>query len=353
QRPGRQQAPAAVADAAVEQRDPVGVAGALRGGDLLAVERHRRAGVVAAVEADPAGAAAAGGDLVDLRAAAAVGGEVQAGAVRAPGRLGVDAEVVGDLGQVAGAEVHHVDVRVAALGQGQRQPGTVRREAGRAVDAAEAGDLLARGAGDVLHVDRRVAAVEVHVGQLAPVRAPRRRHQRLRGIDHRARVVAIGIGHHQRVTRAAAQAGGADVGDPGPARAGYAEDLLVHRVADLVGDVAHRSGRRLHREAEQALLLGHVEQFVLDPVAAAAGHAAADQHVVLPGHAPGRVGDFAAAGRALRHPRLVQRTELAGTGQVGADHVVDVGFAHVAGERHHRDRQGRGVAADDVDVQPL
>ena len=117
--------------------------------------------------------------------------------------------------------------------------------------------------------------------------------------------------------------------------------------------VAHRTGRRGQGEAEQALLLGHVEQFVFDPVAAAFRQAAADQHEVLLEHAPGRVGDFAAGGRAFRHRRLADGAELAGTGQVGTDDVVDVGVAGSAAERHHRDRQGRGVAADDIDFQPL
>src|SRR3546814_16893839 len=63
--------------AAVQQRDPVVVAVALGGGDLPAVVGHARIGVVTALEADPGRAAAAGGHLVDLRLAAAVGGEVR------------------------------------------------------------------------------------------------------------------------------------------------------------------------------------------------------------------------------------------------------------------------------------
>ena len=60
-----------------------------------------RVGVVAALEGDAGGAAAAGRHLVDLRPAAAVGGEVQRAAVGAPHRLGVDAEMVGHLASAA------------------------------------------------------------------------------------------------------------------------------------------------------------------------------------------------------------------------------------------------------------
>src|SRR3546814_17117944 len=77
--------------------------------------------------------------------------------------------------------------------------------------------------------------------------------------------------HHQRIAGALAGAGHGDIGDAGPERAAHAEDLLVDRVGHLVGHVAHRARTRGHREAEQALLPGDVEQLVLAPVAAAAG----------------------------------------------------------------------------------
>src|SRR3546814_16376618 len=108
--------------------------------------------------------------LVDLRLAAAVGGEVQAAAVGAPRRLGIDAELVGDLGQRLAAQVHQVDFGVAAARQGQRQAAAVGRERRRTVDAAEAGDQLAAAAGNVLDYTRRFALLEANLVQLEPVR---------------------------------------------------------------------------------------------------------------------------------------------------------------------------------------
>ena len=153
-------------------------------------------------------------------------------------------------------------------------------------------------------------------------------------------------------------AGGGDVGDAGEERAAHAEDLLVDGIGDLVGDVAHGVAARGQRKAEQALLLGDVEQFVFDPVAAAAGieHATDDQ-VILVERAPGRVVDLAAAGRAFDDVLRRQAAELAGAVEIGGDDLGDVGFRRGARalvrHRHDRDRQRRGIAADDVDFQPL
>ena len=125
-----------------------------------------------------------------------------------------------------------------------------------------------------------------------------------------------------------------------------------------MGDIAHGVGAGGHREAEQALLLGDVEQFVLDPVTAIAGidHAADDEEILLE-QPPGRIVDLAAAGRAFDHVALGQAAELAGTIEVGTHHAGDIGGRRGAGtlvgHRHHRDRQRRGIAADDVDFQPL
>ena len=66
-----------------------------------------------------------------------------------------------------------------------------------------------------------------------------------------------------------------------------------------MGDVAHSAAACRHRKAEQALLAGHVEQFVFDPVATACIHNTTDQQVVLVERAPGRVIDLAAAGWTL------------------------------------------------------
>ena len=99
--------------------------------------------------------------------------------------------------------------------------------------------------------------------------APRQRHQRLGGIDDRARVPAVGVGPPSARSAPQPKAARGDVGDAGPERAGDARSSRTPRRWDLVGDVAHRPRRRSQREAEQAFLFGDVEQFVLGAVAAA------------------------------------------------------------------------------------
>ncbi len=119
----------------------------------------------------------------------------------------------------------------------------------------------------------------------------------------------------------------------------HAQDLFVDGVGDLVRDIAHRVAARGQREPQQALLLGHVEQLVLDPVAAGAGiDHAADHQVILVERAPGRVADLAAARGALDHVGRRQAAELAGAVEVGGDDRGDVGLRRRAG------RPGRASA---------
>ncbi|MNV43675.1 hypothetical protein D3C71_1353930 [compost metagenome] len=125
-----------------------------------------------------------------------------------------------------------------------------------------------------------------------------------------------------------------------------------------MGDIAHRVGARGHRQAEDALTLGHVEQFVFHAVGTGTGveHAASHQ-VILLERAPGRVLHFTATGRALDDLRLRQVAELAGTVQIRADHRRHIGLRRTGRtlirHRDNGDRQCRGVAADDVDFQAL
>ena len=77
QRAGREHASARATGAAIHQGDAIDVAGTLRGGELLAIKRQRRTGVVAAIKGHAAGTAATGRDLIDLRPPTPVGGEVQ------------------------------------------------------------------------------------------------------------------------------------------------------------------------------------------------------------------------------------------------------------------------------------
>jgi len=111
-------------------------------------------------------------------------------------------------------------------------------------------------------------------------------------------------------------------------------------------------------KAEQALLLGHVEQFVFDAEAAGPGiEHAADDDVILVERAPGRIVDLTAARGLLDDVADRQRTELARTGEIGAHHFGQIGLrrrgAALVGHRNDGDRQGRGIAADDVDLEPL
>jgi hypothetical protein len=124
-----------------------------------------------------------------------------------------------------------------------------------------------------------------------------------------------------------------------------------------VGDVAHGIATGGHRQAQQALALGHVEQFVLDAVGAGTGvEHAADHDVVLLQRAPGGELDVAAAHRLSticasgsvrnwpersRSARTTPATSVCGAA------------VNLVGHRHDGDRQRGGIAADDVDIQPL
>ena len=104
--------------------------------------------------------------------------------------------------------------------------------------------------------------------------------------------------------------------------------------------------------------LGHVEQFVLHPEAAAGGIDHAPNHqVVLLQRTPGRVLHFAATHWALDHAGFGQAAEGTGALQVGPHHGSHIGIRRRARplvrHRHHGDGQGGGVAAHDVDLQPL
>src|SRR5204863_1881082 len=78
----------------VPHRDAIAVVLAVHERDELAVRRHAWASAVSAIEGDALRALPGfDADAVDLRAARAVGIEVDAAAVRSPGRLRVDAGV--------------------------------------------------------------------------------------------------------------------------------------------------------------------------------------------------------------------------------------------------------------------
>ncbi|KAG1321054.1 hypothetical protein G6F63_013969 [Rhizopus arrhizus] len=157
---------------------------------------------------------------------------------------------------------------------------------------------------------RKLVTSSPDVGQLAAIRAPRRRQQRLGRTHDGLRVVAIGVGHHQRIAHGVALAAGGHVGDAGPEGAAHTGDLLVDGIGHLVRDVPHGIAARGHRQAQQALALGHVEQFVLDAVGAGTGvEHAADHDVVLLQRAPGGELDVTAADRLFDDLRFRQPAE--------------------------------------------
>src|SRR3546814_11465372 len=96
----------------------------------------------------------------------------------------------------------------------------------------------------VLDVDRGVALLEADVGQLASVRTPRRRQKRLGRTHHGLRVVAIRIGHRQRIADALARDGDGHVDDAWPASTAQPESSTGVRACQYVcthGDVARIS----------------------------------------------------------------------------------------------------------------
>ncbi len=125
-----------------------------------------------------------------------------------------------------------------------------------------------------------------------------------------------------------------------------------------MGDVAQAAALAGDRAIGDALLLGHVEQFVLDAHGAVGGVAhAPDDEIVLFQQAPRRELDLGLAGREFDDAVFRQRAELAGAREIGVDDVAGVRRRRhartVETERHHRDRQRRCGAVDDIDIQAL
>ena len=156
-------------------------------------------GVVAALESHPLRVATGHVIAIDLRPAAAVGGEINRTAIGGPGGLGVDGIVPGNTGQCLARQVHDVDVRAAILGQHHGHAPAVRGPGGRAVQPLEIGQLLPRAGSQFLAEDCRAAGFEGHVGNVLGIRRPARRQQRLPGLQQHHRPGAIGVGHGQAI----------------------------------------------------------------------------------------------------------------------------------------------------------
>src|SRR5689334_18138977 len=123
----------------VHQCNLVTVPGAAHEHEALAVGRGPRRHVVVAVEGQPLDVAAADAGAIDLRRAAAIGGEDERPAVGRECSLGIDARRRHDAGGWSAVSVDHVDLRAAVFRERHEQPARIRRPGGRAVAAAKVG----------------------------------------------------------------------------------------------------------------------------------------------------------------------------------------------------------------------
>ena len=139
--------------------------------EALAVRRGVRRDVVAAVERHSLDGARGDRQPVDLRRAAAIGGEQQRPAVRRERGLGVDAGRVEEALDAGAVGVDQEDLRAAVLGERHREPAAVRRPRGRAVAAAEIREHLPLAGGHRLHVDDGLLVLHRDVGDAASRRA--------------------------------------------------------------------------------------------------------------------------------------------------------------------------------------
>ena len=302
---------------------------------MAAVRADRRRDVVAAAEAHAHRLAACGRHPVDLRAAAAVRGEINALSVRREHRLGVDAAAAGQPLEAAAVGVDDIDLRGFVARQHHRHALAVRRPGRRRVGTLERGDLAAAAIPQRLHIDDRLLVLERHVGEARAVRRKPRRDDRFAGTHDGARVLAVGIGHPQLIALALLL----HVGDPAAERARDAGQFFVHDVGDAVGDGAPLGGCDVVAERGKLGLLDRVEQVEADLEAPARQRQnLADQQGVRPPVAPDAVGHLRRRGRLLGAAGAHQ-LELAAAQQI-AGH--DVGqrrrrLARGGLERHHRD----------------
>jgi hypothetical protein len=175
---------------------------------------------------------------------------------------------------------------------------------------------------------------------------------------HDLRIVAIGVGHDQRVGLIGARAHGGDVGNARPEGAGNIFDLLINGIGDLMRDAAQIADLcRRHGVAEQTLLTVHIPQFVFN------GHRtvarildATDDDVILLEQTPGGELDVRTLAGLFDDFAYGQGAEFAAAVEVVANHIGNVGRqrrATLLSERHHRDGCCCFQATDDLHVERL
>ena len=166
-------------------------------------------------------------------------------------------------------------------------------------------------------------------------------------------VLAVGVGHDQRVLLLRRRALGADERDARRERAADPGELLEDDVGDPVRHRTQRAGRRREALPGEALAVEHVVQLELRRVAiAAVRRQLADDDEVALQIAPVLEADLIAGGRPVDHVLAIQRRETAAALQVGGDDLRDVEGRRVGGlpaERHDGDRHGVLLAARDLD----
>src|SRR5467141_3410909 len=144
-------------------------------GEGLAVWTQARRHIIASLEGDALRLAAGGRHAVDLRAAAAIGGEVDPLAVAREARLGIDRRRAGEAAQAAAVGVEEEELRAALARQRDGEPAAVGRPGGGRVRPPEVGDDVALAVEQRMDIDHRLLVLERDIGELAAVGRPGRR----------------------------------------------------------------------------------------------------------------------------------------------------------------------------------
>src|SRR5712692_949586 len=148
-------------------------------GEGLAVGTQARRHIIASLEGDALRLAAGGRHAVDLRAAAAVGGEVDPLAVAREARLGIDRRRAGKAAQAAAVGVDEEDLRAALARQRDGELAAVGRPGRRRVRSPEVGYDIPLPVEQRVDIDHRLLVLERDIGELPAVRRPGGRDDRL------------------------------------------------------------------------------------------------------------------------------------------------------------------------------
>ncbi|MPM72239.1 hypothetical protein SDC9_119212 [bioreactor metagenome] len=152
--------------------------------------------------------------------------------------------------------VDGVQLRAAIAAERHGQRAAIGRPGRGAVGAAEVGDQATLTSGHILHVHNGLARLERHIGHLRARWRPGGRDDWFGAGKRQLCVLAIGVGHPQRV---AARALG-DVGNAGGKHAALAGQLFVDEVRNAVRHQAQIGLRDHVALATEVLTLDHIPQ---------------------------------------------------------------------------------------------